>query len=125
LSADIQQPVRLRGVRGATRPANADPDAIRSATRDLLHEILRRNSVAPAAVVSAVFTVTSDLTTEFPARAAREIGWNDVAMLCCTEIPVPGAMDRVIRVLVHVELPANSSARHVYLNGAEDLRPDL
>lgn len=125
MNESSQRPTRLRGIRGATRPPGTDPDAIRSATRELLREILRRNGIVAEAVASAIFTVTHDLTSEFPARAARELGWTDVAMLCCTEIPVPAAMDRVVRVLVHAELPANSLAKHVYLNGAEDLRPDL
>lgn len=125
MSDSSQRPTRFRAIRGATRPTGSDPESIRAATRELLGEILRRNAVELEAVASAIFTVTSDLTSEFPARAAREIGWNDVAMLCCTEIPVPAAMDRVVRVLVHAELPANSLPRHVYLNGAEDLRPDL
>jgi chorismate mutase len=87
--------------------------------------MLMRNGVTSESVVSAFFTVTPDLVSEFPARAARDLGWNDVAMLCSTEIPVPGAIGRVIRVLLHVEMPLNSSLKHVYLNGAEELRPDL
>lgn len=116
---------RIRGIRGATRPLHDDPESIRSATRDLLGAMLLRNELTPDAVISAFFTATPDLVTEFPARAARELGWNDVAMLCSTEIPVPGAIERVVRVLLHVELPANCSVKHVYLNGAEELRPDL
>lgn len=116
---------RIRGLRGATRAKRDDPDSIRAATRELLTEMMRRNSLSPGSIVSAFFTVTPDLVTEFPARAARELGWDDIAMLCSTEIPVPGSMDRVVRVLLHAELPLNSSLRHVYLNGAEELRPDL
>lgn len=116
---------RLRGLRGATRPARDDPSDIRSATRELLGAMLMRNGVTSESVVSAFFTATPDLVSEFPARAARDLGWNDVAMLCSTEIPVPGAIGRVIRVLLHVEMPLNSSLKHVYLNGAEELRPDL
>jgi chorismate mutase len=87
--------------------------------------MLARNELPADSVISAFFTVTPDLVSEFPARAARELGWNDVAMLCSTEIPVPGAIERVVRVLLHVEMPVNSSMKHVYLNGAEELRPDL
>lgn len=116
---------RLRGLRGATRPARDDPSDIRSATRELLGAMLMRNGVTSESVVSAFFTATPDLVSEFPARAARDLGWNGVAMLCSTEIPVPGAIGRVIRVLLHVEMPLNSSLKHVYLNGAEELRPDL
>ncbi len=117
--------IRIRGLRGATRAAHDDSESIRTATRELLTEMMLRNSLSRDAIVSAFFTVTPDLVSDFPARAARELGWDDVAMLCSTEIPVPGSMDRVVRVLLHVELPANTSVRHVYLNGAEELRPDL
>lgn len=115
----------IRGVRGATRVLRDDPGCIRSATRELLAELLTRNGIGQDSVISAFFTVTPDLSSEFPARAAREIGWTDVAMLCSTEIPVPGAIDRVVRVLLHIHIPVNRSIRHVYLNGAEELRPDL
>jgi chorismate mutase len=118
-------PTRVRGLRGATRAARDDSESIRAATRELLTEMMLLNSLSQDAIVSAFFTVTPDLVTEFPARAARELGWGDVAMLCSTEIPVPGSMSRVVRVLLHAELPLNSSVRHVYLNGAEELRPDL
>ncbi len=125
MSRDTHAVTRIRGLRGATRVHRDDPDAIRSATRELLGELLRRNDATSESVISAFFTVTPDLVSEFAARGARDLGWNDVAMLCSTEIPVPGSMDRVIRVLLHVELATNSLARHVYLNGAEELRPDL
>ncbi|HXF24706.1 MAG TPA: chorismate mutase [Gemmatimonadaceae bacterium] len=125
MSNGDQSGMRIRGLRGATRVARDDSECIRTATRQLLAEMLLRNSLRQDAIVSAFFTVTPDLVSEFPARAAREMGWDDVAMLCSTEIPVPGSMDRVVRVLLHAELPANSSLRHVYLNGAEELRPDL
>ena len=124
--SDGERPVtRIRGLRGATRATRDDSDAIRAVTRELLTEMMRRNGLNPDSIVSAFFTVTPDLVSEFPARAARELGWDDVAMLCSTEIPVPGSIDRVVRVLLHAEMPLNSSVRHVYLNGAEELRPDL
>ena len=115
----------MRGIRGATRVARDDPGLIQSATHELLNALLSRNSISVSAIVSAIFTVTPDLVSEFPARAARELGWIDVPMLCCTEIPVTGALTRIIRVLLHAEVPANVTVRHVYLNGAEELRPDL
>ena len=118
-------PTTVRGIRGATRVQRDDPDSIRSATRELLSELLSRNDLTRDSVISAFFTATPDLVSEFPARAAREMGWTDVAMLCSTEIAVPGAMDRVVRVLLHVHMSVNRSIRHVYLNGAEELRPDL
>jgi chorismate mutase len=117
--------MRVRGVRGATRVERDDPAQILGATREMLVELLHRNAASASQVVSAFFTVTPDLTSEFPARAARELGWTEAAMLCSVEIPVPGAMERVVRALVHLELPGDAEVRHVYLNGAEELRPDL
>jgi len=125
MSTDPRAATRIRGMRGATRVQHDDSESIRSATRELLGEMLYRNDITSDSVISAFFTVTPDLTSEFPARAARELGWNDVAMLCSTEIPVPDSIDRVVRVLLHVESFVNSSIKHVYLNGAEELRPDL
>ena len=116
---------RIRGLRGATRTPRDDSESIRAVTRELLAEMLRRNEIEQDAIASAFFTVTPDLVSEFPARAARELGWDDVAMLCSTEIAVPGSIDRVVRVLLHAELPVDGVVRHVYLNGAEELRPDL
>ena len=115
----------IRGIRGATIVARDDPALILSATQELLTALLRRNELSVSAIISAIFTVTPDLVSEFPARAARELGWTDVPMLCCTEIPVTGAITHAIRVLLHAEVPANVTVRHVYLNGAEELRPDL
>jgi chorismate mutase len=125
VSDDSRRSSRIRGIRGATRVQRDEPEFVRAATRELLLELLRRNDLVPDCVISALFTVTPDLVSEFPARAAREIGWTDVAMLCSTEIPVPGSIDRVIRVLLHVDTTVNRPVRHVYLNGAEELRPDL
>lgn len=115
---------RVRGVRGATRVERDDPALILDATRELLVALMERNESSPSEVVSAIFTVTPDLSSEFPARAARELGWDDAAMLCSVEIPVPGAMTNVVRVLLHLELPAHEPVRHVYLRGAGELRPD-
>ena len=125
MTENAEGPPRIRGLRGATRPTSDEPESIRAATRELLSAMLTRNGVTSEAVVSAFFTTTPDLVSEFPARAARDLGWHDVAMLCSTEIPVPNAIGRVVRVLLHVEVPMNRSMKHVYLNGAEELRPDL
>ena len=116
----------VRAVRGATTVHADDPACIRAATRELLRILSDRNGIAPSDVVSAVFTVTRDLTSEFPARAARELGWLDVPMLCTMEIPVPGALPRCIRVLLHLETERGRDAiEHVYLGEARTLRPDL
>ena len=116
----------IRAIRGATTADSDDPEVIRAATRELLAEMTARNGLRPSDVISAVFTVTSDLTSEFPARAARELGWLDVPLHCTMEIPLPGALARCIRVLLHIESErARASIEHVYLHGARVLRPDL
>jgi chorismate mutase len=125
MTEDSTRATRIRGIRGATRVDNDDSDSVRAATRELLSEMLERNNLTADSVISAFFTVTHDLVSEFPARAAREIGWKDVAMLCSLEIPVRGSLDHVIRVLLHAEIVSGMSVKHVYLNGTEGLRPDL
>ena len=117
----------IRGIRGATTVAADEPDLILQATRELLEAILDANSgMKPEEVGSALFTVTDDLASTFPAQAAREMGWGLVPMLCAREIPVPQSLPRVIRVLVHwnTETP-QSAITHVYLHEAVILRPDL
>jgi chorismate mutase len=117
----------IRGIRGATTVAADQPDLILQATRELLEAILDENlQMRPEDVASAIFTVTDDLVSTFPAQAARQMGWELVPMLCGREIPVPESLPRVIRVLVHwnTELP-QSEIKHVYLREAVKLRPDL
>ncbi|NOH01839.1 MAG: chorismate mutase [Chloroflexi bacterium] len=117
----------IRGIRGATTVAADDPELILEATRELLEEILAENSdMRPEDIVSAFFTVTDDLASTFPAQAARQMGWDLVPMLCAREIPVPGSLPRVIRVLVHWNTEVlQSEVTHVYLRDAVRLRPDL
>ena len=117
----------IRGIRGATTVAADEPDLILQATRELLEEILDENSgMKPDDIASAIFTVTEDLASTFPAQAARQMGWSLVPMMCAREIPVPGSLRRVIRVLVHwnTDVPQNQIT-HVYLRDAVKLRPDL
>ncbi len=117
----------IRGIRGATTVEADQADLILSATQELLNAILKANaSMSPEDVASAIFTVTDDLHSTFPAQAAREMGWSLVPMMCAREIPVPGSLQRAIRVLVHwnTELPQNA-INHVYLRDAVKLRPDL
>jgi chorismate mutase len=117
----------IRGIRGATTVTADEPELILQATRQLLEEILSENEgMRPEDVASAVFTVTDDLVSTFPAQGARQMGWGLVPMLCAREIPVPGSLPRVIRVLVHwnTEIPQNKIT-HVYLRDAVKLRPDL
>ncbi len=117
----------IRGIRGATTVTADEPDLILQATRELLEEILAENQgMRPEDVASALFTVTDDLVSTFPAQGARQMGWGLVPMLCAREIPVPGSLPKVIRVLVHwnTDLPQNE-VTHVYLRDAVKLRPDL
>lgn len=117
----------IRGIRGATTVSADTPDLILEATRELLEAILEANeSMRPEDVGSAIFTMTEDLASTFPAQAARQMGWGLVPMMCAREIPVPGSLPRVIRVLVHwnTETPQDGIT-HVYLRDAVKLRPDL
>ena len=117
----------IRGIRGATTVAADQPELILQATRELLEAILEENEgMNPEDVASALFTVTDDLASTFPAQGARQMGWGLVPMLCAREIPVPNSLPRVIRVLVHwnTEVP-QSEITHVYLREAVKLRPDL
>ena len=117
----------IRGIRGATTVTADEPELILQATRELLEEILAENEgMTPEDVASAIFTVTDDLASTFPAQGARQMGWGLVPMLCAREIPVPNSLPRVIRVLVHwnTNLPQDQIT-HVYLREAVKLRPDL
>jgi len=118
--------VNVRAVRGAIQVDGDDRDAIIEATAELVRAVLDRNRLDPQDLISVVFTATPDLTAEFPAYAARAIGITDVPFLCATEIDVPGAMPRVVRLLAHVETALHrDELRHVYLRGAAALRTDL
>ena len=102
-----------------------DAAAILEATEELVSAVLERNRLAPDDLVSCIFTCTEDLDAEFPAVAARRIGLNQVPLLCAREIPVPGALPRVIRLLLHYYAPEGHKPRHVYLGAARTLRSDL
>lgn len=122
----VDLPPRVcRGVRGAT-VADADtPEDIHRVTRELLRALIAANAIEEADVASAIFTATPDLTSAYPATAARQIGWQNAALLSAIEIAPPGSLPRCIRVLIHwnTHLPQHE-IRHVYLRGAEVLRPD-
>jgi chorismate mutase len=118
--------VAVRALRGAIQVDVDARDEILSATTELLTAVLERNALAPEDLISVVFTATPDLRAEFPAYAARQMGITDVPLLCASEIDVPGAMPRVLRLLAHVETERpRSELRHVYLRGAAQLRTDL
>jgi chorismate mutase len=118
--------VAVRAVRGATQVEANERDDILQGTSELVQEVLSRNGIDPADLISIVFTATPDLTADFPAYAARQLGLVDVPLLCTTEIAVPGAMPRVLRLMAHVETERpRADIRHVYLRGAAALRTDL
>jgi chorismate mutase len=117
--------VRLHGIRGATTVERNDSEEILAATDELLRAVIDANGLQPDDIVSALFTVTRDLDAAFPARAAEEFGWNIVALLHATEIPVPGSLPKCIRLLVHAYTSrSRAEIRHCYLRGATALRPD-
>lgn len=117
--------IAVRGLRGATTVEADRAELIDDAVRELLVALLERNGLAVADVVSAWFTATPDLISDFPAKGARGLGWNQVPMLCAQEIDVEGALPRCLRVLLHVEVERATVLRPVYLHDAWELRPDL
>ena len=116
----------VRAIRGAVQVDSDQREAIIEGTAELVAEVLTRNELTTDDVISVLFTATPDLTAEFPALAARKIGFHDVPLLCTVEIDVPGAMPRVVRLMMHVETArTRSEIRHVYLRGAKALRLDI
>jgi chorismate mutase len=112
----------LKAIRGAATVPSNTAEAITSATQAMLQEIMTANSLAAGQIVSALFSLTPDLNAAFPAAAARAIGWTDVPMMCAQEIPVPGALAKVVRVMLHADVAG--PVHHVYQGGAVALRPD-
>ena len=117
--------MRLYALRGATSVAADERAAILAATDALMRELLTRNELAAEDLVSCIFTLTPDLHAEFPAVAAREMGLSGVPLMCAQELSVDGAMERVIRVMVHCYLAEGRVPQHVYLGEARALRLDL
>jgi len=117
--------MRLFALRGAVTVTRNDAGDILAATGELMRALMERNALAADAFVSCIFTVTDDLDAEFPAVAARRLGLDRVPLLCAREIPVPGSLARVIRVLIHYYAPDDHVSRHVYLGEAAALRADL
>jgi len=116
----------VRAIRGASTCDVDEPDHVGVVTRELLNEMLGRNNVDLDDVISVFFTTTPDLISTFPASAARDIGFGTIPLMCASEIPVPGAKARVVRIMMHAysELPRDQ-IRHVYLRDAQSLRDDL
>ena len=117
--------MRLRALRGAITVDRNDPGDILERTEELVRSVMERNGLAPDDLVSCIFTSTSDLDAEFPAVAARRLGLDAVPLLCAREIDVPGALPRVIRLLVHCYGDDAAPPQHVYLRDAVSLRRDL
>ncbi|MFI0349524.1 chorismate mutase [Actinomadura sp. 9N407] len=116
----------VRAVRGATQVDADEREQILSATTELVAEVMGRNGLTTDDVISVLFTATPDLVTEFPALAARKLGFHDVPLLCASEIAVPHALPRVIRLMAHIETDRpRSEIQHVYLRGATALRLDI
>jgi chorismate mutase len=116
----------VRALRGATQVDADERDAVIAATAELVQVVLERNGLTPDALISILFTTTPDLVSEFPAYAARAVGISDVPLLCASEIAVPDALPRVIRLMAFVEADfTRAQARHAYLHGAAALRTDL
>ncbi len=115
----------VRGIRGATIAAENTRDSILTATRELLLALIDANGIAPDDVASAWFTTSPDLDADYPALAARELGWCDTALLCAHEMAVPHGLPRCVRILIHLntEKPARD-IQHIYLGDAASLRPD-
>ncbi|MGY8770735.1 MAG: chorismate mutase [Pirellulales bacterium] len=115
-----------RGVRGATTVDHNNRDEILESTRQLLALMIRQNEINPQDVASAIFSITFDLDAEFPALAARQLGWMDVPLICTHEVNVPGSLPRCIRILLHWNTTKlQEEICHLYIKDAVKLRPDL
>ncbi len=115
-----------RGIRGATTVEQNEREEILTATKELLALIIEKNDLHKEDVASAIFTVTDDLDADFPALAARALGWTEVALICTREIPVPNSLRKCIRILLHVNTERSASEiQHVYVRGAVTLRPNF
>ncbi|RBY97431.1 chorismate mutase [Blastococcus sp. TF02-8] len=116
----------VRAIRGATQVDADDREQLLEATRELVQTVMDRNALRSEDLISILFTATPDLVSEFPALAARELGLGDVPLMCATEIAVPHALPRVLRLMAHAETPtARADIQHVYLRGAVALRRDI
>ncbi|RJL24749.1 chorismate mutase [Bailinhaonella thermotolerans] len=117
---------RVHAIRGAIQIEADERDAILAGVTELVTEVMSRNSLTTDDVISVIFTATPDLTAEFPALAARKLGFHDVPLICASEIDVPGALPRVIRLMAHVDVDRDrAEIQHVYLRGAVALRQDI
>lgn len=126
LAAHVRARSQVAAIRGATTVEQDSRESLREATSELLAALAEANGISPADVISAIFTATPDLTSDFPAVAARATGWEGVPLLCTREMAVTGALPRCLRVLLHIMVPdATWRPRHIYLRDAAGLRPDI
>jgi len=115
-----------RGIRGATTVEHNNREEILARTEELLQLLMSRNDLRAEDIASVIFTVTEDLDAQFPALAARTLGWTGVALMCAKEIPVPDSLPKCIRVLLHVNtMRSAAEMRHIYIRGAVTLRPEF
>jgi chorismate mutase len=120
----MSKEIVCRGIRGATTVEHNDREEILAATREMLKLVIEKNDLHLDDIISAIFSLTADLDAEFPAVAARQLGWTENALMCTREIPVPGSLEKCVRVLVHVNTTrSNAEIQHVYLREAVNLRP--
>jgi chorismate mutase len=117
--------MRIAAIRGATQLDADTPEDMSQLVGELLQRMLLANDLLESHLISAFFTCTPDLTSTFPAAALRDWGYSDLPMMCAQEIAVPTALPRTVRVMVHAYIPSEKRIRHVYLRGAQILRPDL
>lgn len=116
----------VRGIRGATTVKSNNESEIIEETKNLLEKIAEANNIKQDDMASIIFSATSDLDAAFPAVAARRVGWTNVALMCTNEINVPGSLQKCIRVLIHINTnKSNGEIKHIYLNEAKILRPDI
>lgn len=116
----------VRAIRGAITVENNEKDEILSATAELLKELLEKNQVDRESLIEMIFTLTPDLDAVFPAVAARKLGITNVPLMCMSEIPVAGALQKCVRILIHINTDKSlDKIKHIYLKGAKVLRPDL
>lgn len=121
-----EREVAVRAIRGAVQVERDERELVLEATTELVSEVLRRNELGSDDVISVLFTATPDLTSEFPALAARKLGLTEVPLTCAAEIGVPGSLPRVVRLMAHIETERlRSELHHVYLRGAQALRLDI
>ena len=123
---DTMGPMTIRAIRGAMTLDRDERDHLHARTKELVEAIMRENALDTDAIVSVIFTCTPDIVSDFPAAAARDLGFGAVPLMCAQEMAVPGALPRVVRVMMHADTERpRDQISHVYLHDAVSLRRDL